>query len=128
MRICPFGPMTVVHWSLASHHCADPPRSVCIGEPVSMYELPERLWCPRVRWLYMGINLNEFGREPAASLELPAACPHSAAICKSNPHIKSTLAIIREVFLATSSLLLDIKTILVDLRIVVKLIGIEAKE
>jgi hypothetical protein len=48
--------------------------------------------------------------------------------CESFPHFKGFLAILRELFVASGGLLLWIKTILVDLRVIVKLACIDGLE
>jgi hypothetical protein len=47
---------------------------------------------------------------------------------ESFPHLKGFLAILRELFVASGGFLLWIKTILVDLRVIVKLTCIDAKK
>jgi len=47
---------------------------------------------------------------------------------ESFPHLKGFLAILRELFVASGGFLLWIKTILVDLRVIVKLTCIDALE
>ena len=48
--------------------------------------------------------------------------------CKSSAHLKGFLAILRKVFLVPGGFLLRIKTMLLDLRVIVHLLCIGAKK